>query len=321
MDHIARAQTVLAGVDSEAVAHALVPIGMLLAVLLTIAIAGGGGALVLWLWFSSRRDPRIAAVPRRLKTPPSTLPAPVAGTLVDGVAGGREVVAALLEMADRGLIHVTDAEGEGGRERHELAGFGIEGRLTLKVNPGDTRTRAYERTLLDALFGPSAAVPSEVLLSDATQRLAAVLPTVEAQLYAAAADAGFCVRNPRFARQLGYGASTDTIVFGIACVVAAAIWLQDMLPVAAMPGLALAGVGLVGLAIATWLPPRTALGEYEAARWRAFRTYLAEAVAAAPPATDVPAHYLPYAVAFGIETAISRPEELRLRRLLEAVRL
>jgi hypothetical protein len=300
MTHVAPISAVSGELDPDAVAHVLAPIAMFLAVLLTITIVGGGGALVLWLWFSNRRDLRATSVPRSLKTPPSALPAPIAGTLIDCGASDREVLSALVDMADRGLIQLLAAE------RSELPGSEVDVRITLKVSLKEARLHAYEKTLLDAVFGPSAPVSSNVLLCSAKRRLATALPTIETQLYAAAADAGLCVRNPRFARQLGYGVSTDAIVFGIASVVAASIWLEDMLPVAAMPGLALAVVGLVGFAVATWFPTRTALGEVEAAKWRAFRTYLAETVGATPPGTDLPAHYLPYAVAFGIDTAIER---------------
>lgn len=110
---------------ADAIAQSLAPIGTFLALLLTLAIAAGGGGFLFWLWFSNGRDPSIGAVPRRLEQPPSDLPAPVAGTLVDEVAGAKEVVAALVDMADRGLIQLTDIQNP------QLVGSGTDARISL----------------------------------------------------------------------------------------------------------------------------------------------------------------------------------------------
>jgi hypothetical protein len=65
-------------------------------------------------------------------------------------------------------------------------------------------------------------------------------------------------------------------------------------------------LGVVLALIAGRMPRRTREGALEAGKWRAFRTYLAESAHAQPRGSAPPAHYLPYAVAFGIDTAFVR---------------
>jgi hypothetical protein len=267
---------------ADAIAQSLAPIGTFLGLLLTIAIAGGGGAFLFWLWFSNGRDPAIGAVPRRLEQPPSYLPAPVVGTLVDEVAGAKEVVAALVDMADRGLIQLTDIQNP------HLVGSGTDVRITLQAGMNDTRLRAYERALMEALFGLSPEVPSEVLLSNAKQRFQAAIPTIDARLYDAVTRAGYFVKNPQTTRAIWYGVSATVIVLGVALAIAAAVWLIGVVPIAFLPGVALLGVGIAGVLVAGAMPRRTPQGALEAARWRAFRAYLAESVHAERPAAALP---------------------------------
>jgi hypothetical protein len=282
---------------ADALAQTVAPIATFLSLLLTIGILGGGGAFVFWLWFTNGRDPAVGAVPPRLDQPPSDLPAPVAGTLVDEVASEREVVAALVDMADRGLLDLTDVHNP------QLVGSATDVRINLRAALDDARLRGYERALLGALFGPSPAVPSEVLLSSVKQRFQAAIPSIDARLYEAVTDAGFFVRNPQTTRRMWYGFSVAVIALGIGLAIAASVWLIDVVPIVFLPGAALVVMGVVLAVTAGRMPRRTREGALEAGKWRAFRAYLAESVHSQGPGSALAAHYLPYAVTFGIDTA------------------
>ena len=285
---------------ADAIAQSLAPIGTFLALLLTVAIVGGGGAFLLWLWLSNGRDPTVGAVPRRLEQPPSDLPAPLAGTLIDEVASTKEVVATLVDLADRGVIQLNDIQNP------QLVGSGTDVRVSLHAPLTDDRLRLYERTLLEALFGLSPEVPSDVLLSNAKQRFQASIPKISARLYDAVTQAGYFVKNPHTTRAIWYGVTATVMVVGVALSIAAGVWLIGIVPVAFLPGVALLGVGIAGVLVAGAMPRRTPQGALEAARWRAFRAYLADIVHTERPADALPPHYLAYAVAFGSDAAYVR---------------
>jgi hypothetical protein len=71
----------------------------------------------------------------------------------------------------------------------------------------------------------------------------------------------------------------------------------DVAPIVVLPGIALAIVGGALMVLARAMPRRTPRGALEAARWRAFRGYLADERRHGP---NDP-RYLAYAVAFGID--------------------
>ncbi len=283
---------------ADAIAQSLAPIGTYLSLVLTLAITVGGGVGLFWLWFSKGRDPLVGDTPPRLEQPPSDLPAPLAGTLIDEVAGTREVVAALVDMADRGLIELRDTQNP------QLVGSTTDVRITRRVPLDDPRLRQYERALLQTLYGPS--TPDDVWLSQAKQRFQAAIPTIDAALYAAVTNAGYFVRNPETTRRIWYSVSTTICLLGIGAAIGAGVWLGAIVPVAVVPGIALTGVGIIGLFVSARMPRRTPQGALEAARWRAFGAYLKETLRSSRPGTALPPRYLPYAVAFGTERAFVR---------------
>lgn len=287
-----------AGADrADWLVQTVAPIGDFVALLLTLGILGGGGALLVMLWLSNGRDPRIGSVPPRLQQPPSDLPAPLAGTLVDEVASEREAVAALVDLADRGVLHLND------EQNPQLVGSQSDVRVTLKTGLDDPQLRDYERALLEALFGLRPSVPTEVLLSNVKPQFQASIPRIEARLYAAMAQLGLFARNPETTRRRWRAVGVAVLVAGMALAGVAGVVLAGAMYLAWLPGLALGvlGGGLTGLA--GGMPRRTQQGALEAAKWRAFGAYVTEASHGDQPVAALPAHYLPYAVAFGVDQA------------------
>ena len=285
---------------ADAIQQTVAPIGDFLSLLLTLAILAGGGALLFFTWSSNGRDPAIGAVPSTLQEPPSDLPAPVAGTLLDEVASQREAVAALVDLADRDLIRMTD------EHNAALVGSRSDVRITLQVRPDDARLRGYERVLLTGLFGPNPTVPSEVLLSNVKQQFQTAIPAIQDRLYKAVADAGFFAGNPESTRRRWLAVGSIVIVLGIAFAAMAAALLPSSIALRWVPGIALVLFGTATTIVAAFMPRRTQQGALEAAKWRAFAKHLREAASAVTPATALPAHYLPYAVAFGVDQSFVR---------------
>ena len=281
-------------------AQTVAPIGTFLSLLLTLGILGGGAAFLFGLWANHGRDPAVGSVPPRLREPPSDLPAPLAGTLVDEVASQKEVVAAVVDMADRGLVQLTDVQ------TPQLVGSGSDVRIRLQVGLDDARVRGYERALLAALFGSSPTVPAEVLLSSVKAQFQSSIPSIDARLYDAVTQQGLFARNPETIRRLWLGIGTAVIMVGIVLAVGAGVALGGAVPIAFLPGAALVVLGVALVVLAGSMPRRTRQGALEAAKWRAFRAFLADASRAERSGTALPPHYLPYAVAFGVDEAFVR---------------
>jgi uncharacterized membrane protein YgcG len=271
----------------------LAPIGNFLALLLALAIAAGGGALVFFTWYSRGRDPAPGAVPARLDRPPSDLPAPLAGTLVDGQADVQDAVATLVDLAQRGVLTLHDEDSS------RLVGSRHDVRVTWnQAAPDRSGLRRYERQLLAAIFGFDAQPGAEVLLSEARLGLAAAIPVLRLSLHQAVADEGLFVRNPETVRAWYRRAGGVLVGLGVVLAIVGGASLGWAIGLVWLPGIALALVGIALVAVARAMPRRTPVGALEAARWRAFRAHLAHPDL---PGSAIKPDDLPYAVAFGID--------------------
>jgi hypothetical protein len=249
------------------------------------------------LWYGQGREPHVGAVPRTLEEPPSHLPGPLVGTLVDGVADLEDAVATLVDLAQRGVL----------RMKHERGDV----RLSLQMPTEDPSLRPYERVLLVALFGQDVA-DGEIMLSSARHRFAAAVPVLEERLYQAIADEGLFVANPEQTRRRYIGLGWTVVGVGALLAIGAGMLLGWAIPIAWLPGAALVLIGLVLVWLARHMPRRTPRGALEAARWTAFREHLRK------DEQDAEAEqFLPYAVAFGIDREflhrLAPPEPLQQR--------
>jgi Predicted membrane protein (DUF2207) C-terminal domain/Predicted membrane protein (DUF2207) N-terminal domain len=277
------------------VQQTLAPIATFVALLFTLAILAGGGVALFLLWYSRGREPTIGATPTELDEPPSDLPAPLAGTLVDGSADLQDAVATLVDLGKRGVLTLLEDQGP----EHDV-------RVALHRSTEDASLRRYERVLLTALFDRGA-IDGEISLSAARPHFASAVPVLEERLHAAVVDEGLFVDNPELVRRRYTGIGIGLLVVGIALAIVAAVVLGWATPAVWLPGLAVAlvGGGLIWLARA--MPRRTPRGALEAARWQAFRAHLADENRRGA----VDPQHLAYAVAFGIDrTFLRRVEQL-----------
>ena len=258
--------------------QSVAPIANFLVLLLSVAILAGGGAGVVLLWYSRVREPHVGPVPATLDAPPSDLPAPLAGTLVDGAADLQDAVAILFDLARRGVVSL----------KHE----GTDVRVALHRSTADQSLQRYERVLLVALFGRDVS-EGEVLLSQVRVRFASAVPILERRLSEAVFAEGLFVGDPlvdkrRFARLGWIGVGVGAVLAVIAPLV-----LGGIVPAAAVPGVLIVVLSVVVVWLSRKVPRRTDRGALEAARWRAFRTHLQQETHTLDDA------HLAYAVALG----------------------
>jgi uncharacterized protein (TIGR04222 family) len=267
---------------------------ILVTLALLIPVLGLVGLLT--LWFTRGKDPGVGRDPEAINSPPSDLPAPLAGVLLDEQADVQDVVSTILSLAERGVITITQKTNE------ELLGStnDFELRLNQPYRPEDLRP--YERTVVDNLFSFGQA--DTVMLSEARGRFMAAVPAFKDQLYDEVARAGLFRSNPertrRRYRSLGTGLVVLAVLFGCVGSAIFSAYADPFFIVLPALGLAAVGIGLVFLSRA--MPVRTLNGAVEASRWRSFRNYLARIERTPDIAQDKGAfeRYLSYATAFNL---------------------
>ncbi len=257
-----------------------------------IPVVGLVGLLVLWL--TRGKDPGVGRDVEQIKTPPSDLPAPLAGVLLDEEANVQDVISTIVSLAERGVLRITQETNE------KLMGSSSDFRLELLQPYRPENLRTYERLLVENLFGSE----NSVLLSEAKGRFMAAVPAFKDHLYEEVVRTGLFKDNPDKVRRRYRSLGTGILVLGIllGCVGSSALSQYASAFFVFLPALGLAAVGFGLRRLSQAMPVRTVNGAVEASRWRSFRNYLAHIERTPDIAQDKGAfeRYLSYATAFGL---------------------
>jgi hypothetical protein len=241
-------------------------------------------------------------VPQELDEPPSDLPPALAGTVVDEHADVQDVVATVVDLAERGIIGLTEVRDP------KLSGSQRDFELTLE-QPDARGLRGYERLILDSFFANG----SPVRLSRLGGWFHRSIPRIQEELHREVARAGLLAGDPDEVRRRYKRLGTILMVVGAAGAFVACAAAPAYAAAIPWPLLGVAVVGVLLRWVAPKMPRRTAAGGLEAARWRAYARFLAKSPAellrskapdAPSPAAqdgDVFERVLPYAIALGIE--------------------
>ena len=279
-----------------------VDIGLLV---LGLLILLGGPALLYLLWYLRGRDPVIDAVPEYITKPPDGVPPGLAGTLVDEKADVADVIATLMDLAQRGYLVIEESETS---TPFRLGGKQFTLRKTDK-EPSTNQLNAYELLLYNAIFRGR----DTVSFSDLNQKFYANMPKLQTKLYETAVERGLFGASPAAVRS-GYGC------FGQIVLVLAFVGgffalgaFSEMTSTILCPFMAAGLVGIILLFLGQHMPAKTRKGAEAAALSRAFKNYLANLEKYAEPqaVAEKFAEYLPYAVAFGLDrTWINRFKQI-----------
>ena len=245
------------------------------------------------VWYFWGRDPRPQIVPTYLPEPPSDLPPGMAGTLIDEKADTRDVLATIVDLARRGYLHMQELDED------DESGYSSRDFLYTKLKGPDETLRPYEKYLLEKLFDGE----KERKLSDLKDSFYKYNEEIKKQLYEEVTNAGYFVANPKTTRAKWLAAGVGMLMLGgvLLCMGFPLLaWLTDVGALLAF-GPGLFGLGL--LAISYFMPKKTQKGADEAAKWKAFRTYLEDInqYTDLEKATELFERYLPYAIAFGLD--------------------
>jgi hypothetical protein len=267
------------------------PVATLGLAALALLLALGGPALLYALWYNWGRDKPVEMVADYLPEPPDDLRPGLAGVLLDETVDMQDIVATLVDLAQRKAISITEEKQEGFfRMGHDFI---------YRRERDDVPLLPYEQQLLKAIFGGK----DEVRLSALKNKFYAHLPQIKSAMYQAVVDAKLFPRNPDRVRGLYLGLGVVGLIVSALVAVFGGIAFSSLTAAGVLPGFGL-GITAIGLLIlARAMPRKTDLGAERAARWQAFRTYLRDI----DKYTDLERQkeiwdrWLPYAIAFGID--------------------
>ncbi len=248
-----------------------------------IGLAIFGGLAIFLLWYLRGRDPHTGAVASFLPEPPDDTPPAVVGVLIDERVHPHDIVSTFTDWGRRGYLAIQES---GGGSTMEL----------LKEPEMPSR---FESALKGIIF-PSGAGQT-VGFGNARQALKTHEKTLETALYQEVEERGYFRKSPEWTRNRWVTIATIitslSIVGGILGSMLISSWI--VLPAAVVTILSIA----LRLA-ARVLPQRTRAGAEAAAKWRAFERYLRdlEKYDSLDTAKANFERFLPYAIAFGIET-------------------
>ncbi len=253
-----------------------------------------GPAGVYYLWSSRGRDPKIGPVPEYLSEPPSDLPPGVVGTLVDERADLQDIMATLVDLARRGYLIMEETQESG------FLGTKSRSFIFHRTDKDVAGLREYEKFLLRKLFGRKSSRSLDTL----RYKFYTAIPKLQKMLYQEVVREGFFRDDPDSVRKRWGGIGVFLMALAVALGVLSGILMELVSSLFCMAG-ALGIIGLALLIAAPRMPAKTRKGAEEAAKWKAFRTYLKRIrqYTDLESATDQFERYLPYAIAFGIEKA------------------
>jgi hypothetical protein len=251
-----------------------------------------GGIFLFILWYTRGRDPHVGLVADYLRDPPSDLSPGVMGTLIDERADLHDVLGTLTDLGRKGIIQITEvapAEGSWGR-----SDFMIERRES------NLPLTKLEQAVLDTIL-PAGAI--RMRLSEVKGGINASLARFSQALYDEVVERGYFKASPERTRQRYRSAGKALAFLAIAVCLVAFFISGSTLGALIFPAIALVIISLALRGMARAMPVKTRLGAEEAAKWNAFRRYLAnlEKYENLEEAKGRFEQYLPYATAFGLD--------------------
>ena len=257
----------------------------------------GGGLAIFGTWYTRGRDPHVGVVADFLPAPPSDLPPGVAGTLLDELAGEPELVATMIDLAQRGIIKITETASGG------ILGIGASRDFEVTMLKPDEAVAPFESALLNAIFGTRRRADEMVKLSDVKDRMDTARPQIQEAMYAELVSRGLFPSSPDATRRhwqgMGWGVVAVAVVLAFLLtsfvgLPAGAVWIVAVIVI---------GLGLLLVFTSGRMPKKTEAGAEAAARWNAFKRYLdsIEQYEDLNEAQGIFEKYLPFAIAFGLD--------------------
>jgi hypothetical protein len=155
------------------------------------------------VWMLAGRDPEPGA--RQLQdADPLAIPPALAGLLIDERIQAHDLLASLLDLADRGIIRIEQLDGD----EHAIA--------LLRAPESGEELIPLERALLDGLLGPGAAPGASVRTDMLRIRFHCAVPALRREAWGEAERRGWFDVDPRRSRRAG-------LIIGLVAIAGGAI--------------------------------------------------------------------------------------------------
>ena len=262
-------------------------------------------ALMLRLWYTRGRDPRLRPIVPRYEPPDGLSPAET-GTLVDNRADLRDITATLVDLAVRGFLVIEE------RDREGLLGLWSSKDFTLrrqKEQPGDLKP--HERAVLHGIFlGRGDAVD----LSDLKNEFYRELPGIRNRIFDALVGRGYYARRPDQVRTTCWEVAA---IVGVTSFLAAALAGNAAVDLLGASPVTIFVAGALSAAVVFafgWvMPARTAAGAQALEGVLGFEEFLArvesDRIARVEKTPEMFEKFLPFAMALGVEHQWARAFE------------
>ena len=258
----------------------------------------GGPAALYLLWYRLGRDKPVELVADYIPEPPDDLAPGIVGTLLDEQADMEDIIATLVDLAQRKIISITE---------EKTGPFGVARDFIYRYENRELPVSSFEQLLLDSLFK----LKGEVRLSDLKNRFHKELPALKRALYEEVTKQGFFARSPEKVRnQYGCLGVCLLVLAGLAGM---GVWtlFSGLTGAAVLPGIGLAVTAFGFLLLSRFMPRKTDAGAELAARWQAFKSYLRDIdrYSDLEEQKELWDRWLPFAIAFGVDSQYIRKFE------------
>ena len=284
---------------ADYIAENIRPIANFISLFVAVLLASLGTVFLVLLWYTKGKDPDVGPGPSMLKEPPSDLPAPLVGVLIDGKAGSEDVVSTIVSLAEKGVISLEPVE------RNDLLGSNRDYRITLLGDVKDSSLFPHERALLWMFFNNGDR--KEIYLSEAKQVFTASMQVFTSNLYEEVVELGLFKANPESVRKTYRRIGWTVVILGVLGALVVSILFNTYVSwfLGALPFVILAVLGMALVALSEVMPVRTVKGAIEAKKWLAFRNYLArmELTENLAKQRELFEKYLSYATVFGLSNS------------------
>ncbi|MDO8686876.1 MAG: DUF2207 domain-containing protein [Candidatus Berkelbacteria bacterium] len=248
--------------------------------------------ITLFMAVKRRKDQILSLNAKPIAEKPDEISPAVAGVLVDGQVGAREIAATLIDLANRGFIYIT--------KNGKNFSFGIRKSLNLD----DLKIAPFERKLLSKMFENLnyRSTKDDVEMRVGRHIFSRKIADAYLEIYEEATEKGYFIKDPVMIQRRWKYTGIGLFILGILGYVYSVFFAPDpkftLIFWAGEMAAAAVIVKLSGL-----MPVRSNFGSFALAKWMAFRNYLKhkKPVESGENIKEKYINYLPYAIVFGVE--------------------